>query len=236
MSIEQLKEIKLLPSALLLFALYINVTPASAADFYKLGSASYAQGNFPLAKTQLAKATMLTPKSWKAHYELANTFVALKNSGAAKMSYQKCLTCNPPEDIKKRCKDAISYISTNPTLKAPDPVAVPITVQLVTPRASASPSGTTASTGADPAVNADLEARKARILADASASAERLRKEQKERLDELESSSNQRYLYPDGTIKTSADPEQERAVKREYETKINAIMEDAKRRAAALTH
>ena len=60
----------------------------------------------------------------------------------------------------------------------------------------------------------------------------RIRKEAKERLDELSASANRMYMMPDGSTKLMSDPAAESQINQEAEKRINDLMEQARKRAA----
>ncbi|CAN5412832.1 hypothetical protein BH10CYA1_BH10CYA1_01680 [soil metagenome] len=217
------------------FTTLVLATQPGSADQYAEGAAAYSAGDFAGAKTHLLKAAQAKPKSWQTHYQLANTYVQLKDSAAAKASYLKCLASRPPADIKAHCTTALSYIASNPKLTAPVAVAAPRPVQVVTPK---QPVDTTDSTAGgdsgEPAVSADLAMRRARIIQDGETEVARMKAQEKERQADAESNANQRYIYPDGTVKTSMSSEELAQMQREVEQKATAIRDRAKRKASDL--
>jgi tetratricopeptide (TPR) repeat protein len=222
-------------TALTLSLLIFGARPSSA-DEYDQGSALYSAGNFAGAKAHLIKATQTKPKSWKAHYQLANTYVQLKDSAKAKLSYQKCLANNPPADIKANCTTALTYIASNPSLAAPvaaTPPVAPRQVQMIAPKQSSTPEPS-AGGESEPAVNPELAARRARIMKEAEEDLTKLKAQEKERHDELEANANQRYRLPDGTVKPMLSTQEEADFQKELEQKASVIRERAKRRAAEL--
>ncbi|MBS1953600.1 MAG: tetratricopeptide repeat protein [Cyanobacteria bacterium SZAS-4] len=210
------------------------------ADEYATGASAYCAGDFAAAKTHFIKAAKAKPKSWQAHYQLANTYVQLKDSASAKASYLKCIASRPPADIQSNCKSALAYIATNPKLIAPAAVAparASQTVPRVAPKQSGDLESTASTTGGDsrdPAVSPDLALRRARILQDGEAEVNRMKAQEKEKQADAEANSNQRYIQVDGTIKTSLSTEELAQMQREVEQKATAIREQYKRKAAAL--
>ena len=69
---------------------------------------------------------------------------------------------------------------------------------------------------------------------DAEAEVNRMKAQEKERQSEAEDNANQRYLYPDGTVKTSLSNEEIAQMQREVEQKAAVIRDRAKKRAADL--
>ncbi|MFN8552411.1 MAG: hypothetical protein U0103_13125 [Candidatus Obscuribacterales bacterium] len=205
----------------------------SLADEYAQGAAAYSAGDFSGAKAHLIKATQAKPKSWQAHYQLANTYVQLKDSANAKMSYQKCIANNPPADIKTNCITALSYIGTNPKLTAPVAPTPPRPVQMIAPK-QATASDSTSDEPSEHTVNADLEARRAKIIAEGEAEVTRMKQQEKEKQEEAEANANQRYIYPDGTVKTSLSTEEMAQMQREIDQKASQIRDRARRKAEAL--
>lgn len=116
-----------------LLALATCIQP-SFADQYSEGTAAYTSGNFAAAKAHFIKATQAKPKQWEAHYQLANTYVQLKDSASAKASYQKCINLNPPADVKGMCTNALAVIERNPKLAPPAPPKAPWHVQMIRPK------------------------------------------------------------------------------------------------------
>ncbi len=222
---------------------FVACTAPSSADEYSQGASQYAAGDYAGAKSHLLKATRAKPKSWQAHYQLANTYVQLKDSASAKNSYLKCIACHPPADIKTNCTTALSYIASNPKLTAPvaSAAAVSRPVQMITPSqstgtssASSSTSSSTSTSTSEPGVSADLAARRARIIKDGEDEVTRMKAQEKDRQQEMEANSNQRYIYPDGTVKTAMSQDEQVQLQRDMEQKAAAIRERAKRRAADL--
>jgi len=209
----------------------------SSADDYSHGAAAYSSGDFAGAKAHLIKATQLKPKSWQAFYQLGNTYVQLKDSANAKIAYQKCIANHPPADVQANCTNALSYIASNPKLTAPVAVAAPRPVQMIAPKSAAGSTASSSESGEGPSaapVSADLEIRRARIIQDAEAEVNRMKAQEKERQSEAEDNANQRYLYPDGTVKTSLSNEEIAQMQREVEQKAAVIRDRAKKRAADL--
>lgn len=219
---------------------FVLSTQPSSADEYAMGAAAYSAGDFAGAKTHLIKAAKAKPKSWQAQYQLANTYVQLKDSADAKTSYLKCIANHPPADIQTNCKTALSYIATNPKLIAPAAVAAPRPaqpVQMVTPRQSADSNSTASTAGGDSGeaqVSPDLALRRARVIQDGEAEVNRMKAQEKEKQAEAEANANQRYIYPDGSVKTSLSTEELAQMQREVEQKASAIRERARKKAAAL--
>ncbi len=216
-------------------ATFVLATQPSSADEYAKGAAAYSAGDFAGAKTHLIKAAQAKPKSWQAHYQLANAYVQLKDSTAAKASYQKCIANHPPADIQAHCTTALSYIASNPKLTAPVAVAAPRPVQVVAPKQSIDSSASTAGgDSGEPGVSADLAMRRARVLQDGETEVARMKAQEKERQADVESNANQRYIYPDGTVKTSLSSEEIAQMQREVEQKAAAIRDRAKRKSQDL--
>jgi tetratricopeptide (TPR) repeat protein len=213
---------------------FVACTASSSADEYSQGANQYSTGDYAGAKSHLLKATRAKPKSWQAYYQLANTYVQLKDSASAKNSYLKCIACHPPADIKTNCTTALSYIASNPKLTAPAAPYVSRPVQMIAPKQSTATSSTstTSTSTSEAAVNPELAARRARIIQDGEDEVTRMKAQEKERQQDMEANANQRYRYPDGTVKTSMSPEDEVQLQREVEQKAAAIRDRAKRRAA----
>lgn len=210
-----------------IIVLVAGAAPAFA-DAYSDGTASYAAGNFAKAKEQFAKAIVAKPKSWQAHYQLANTYMQLKDSANAKKSYAKCLTCSPPADIKGNCVTAIAYIATNPTLAAP--AAAAPRPQPYTPKYSSSAETASGSGGGDSGV----EARRAAILQQGEAEIAKMREHENEKLKEAEASGNQRYLTHDGQEVMGLTREDRAAMEKEIERKAAEIRDLYKRKAQSV--
>ncbi len=187
---------------------FVLATQPGAADEYAMGAAAYSSGDFAGAKAHLVKAAKAKPKSWQTHYQLANTYVQLKDSAAAKASYLKCMASRPPADIQTNCRTALSYIATNPKLIAPAAVAPPRAaqpVQMIAPKQSTIPDPSASTTGGDsgePPVSPDLALRRARVIQDGEAEVTRMKAQEKEKQAEAEANANQRYISADGSVKT----------------------------------
>lgn len=209
-------------------ALTFCIIPALADD-YNDGAAQYSAGNYAAAKKHFIGAVAAKPKSWQAHYQLANTFVALKDSENAKRSYVKCLSSNPPADIRANCERAVAYIASNPKLITPVAAPVAVSKRLYS-------SGTTAtanqpSSGSTPASN--VEAKRAQIMQEAEAEIAKFKEHEKQRLEELHNNSNEIWRHSDGSIKAGLSAEDEKAFNRSVEEKAAAMREEAKRRASS---
>lgn len=208
--------------------LIVLVASAPAfADAYSDATASYAAGNFAKAKDQFLKATVAKPTSWQAHYQLANTYMQLKDSANAKKSYAKCLSNSPPADIKANCQTAISYIATNPKLTAPAPAAP--RPQPYTPSYS-SPSATSADAGG----GSDIEAKRAAIMQEGEAEIARMREQENEKLKEAEANGNQRYITHDGNEVMGLTREDKATMEKEIERKAAEIRDRYRRKAASV--
>jgi len=215
-------------------ALLASAAPA-LADAYSDGTASYAAGNFAKAKAQFMKAIAAKPKSWQAHYQLANTYVQLKEAGNAKTSYTKCISLAPPPDIKANCTSAISYIAGNPALTAP---AVPAARPKRQSQAHTSSSGAgTADDDSDDGGNGapnSVEARRAAVLQEGEAEIARMREHENEKLKDAEAGGNQRYITHDGQEVMGLTPEDKAAMEKEIERKAAEIRDRYKRKAASI--
>lgn len=215
-------------------AVLFAYAPPGWADEYSQGTADYAVGYFVGAKLHFIKAAAAKPKSWQAHYQLANTYIQLKDSANAKKSYLKCVACNPPADTKANCQRAIAYIASNPTLAAPAaaaPVYRPSMYSSGT-RSTSTSASTTAPAGSSGGDG--KEAQRAKIMQAAEAEIAKMRAEEEVRLKEMEANANQMFRYPDGTVKTGLSTEEEAAFKKEVEQKASAIRENARRRADSI--
>ncbi|MBC8000285.1 MAG: hypothetical protein IAF58_20180 [Leptolyngbya sp.] len=209
------------------FATFMFCVSPSFADSYSDGAAQYAAGNYAGAKAHLTKAAAAKPKSWQTQYQLANTFVALKDSANAKKSYEKCISLNPPVDIRANCQRAVAFIASNPKLEAPAVVAAPISKKMYTSGST----GSSSTAGSSP--SAEAEARRAKIMEEAEVEVAKMRESEKAHLEELTANANRRFRYADGTRKTGLSTEEEKAFNHEVEEKAAAIREQAKRRAAS---
>lgn len=209
-------------------AVLLSCPLPSRADEYSQGTDSYAAGNFIKAKGHFAKAVVAKPKSWQAHYQLANTFVQLKDSANAKKSYLKCLASNPPADVKANCERAIAYIASNPTLTAPA-AAAPVYRPSMYSSGTRSTSDSSTAGSADP--NEKLEEQRSRIMQEAEAQVVKMRAEEEIRLKEMEANANQMWRHPDGTVKNGLSNEEEAAFRKEVEQKAAQIKANARRRA-----
>ncbi len=198
------------------------------ADEYSQGTESYAVGNFIKAKQHFAKAVAAKPKSWQAHYQLANTLIQLKDSANAKKSYLKCLASNPPADTRAHCERAIAYIASNPTLAAPA-AAAPVYRPSMYTSGTRSSSASTTSAPADP--NEKIEEQRSRIMQEAEAQIVKMRAEEEVRLKEMEANANQMWRHADGTVKNGLSSEEEAAFRKEVEQKAAEIKANARRRA-----
>lgn len=217
-------------------AVFFACAPLCLADEYSQGTSDYAAGNFAKAKEHLVKATAAKPKSWQAHYQLANTYVQLKESANAKKSYGKCLSCNPPADIKANCERAMSYITSNPSLTAPAAAAPRPSMYSSGTRSSASSTSVSTSSGSgavDPHAS-QKDAAKQRIMAEAEAQIAKMKAEEDERHREMVAGANQVYRNPDGSVTTGLSSEEEAAFQKEVEQKAAAIRESARRRAESV--
>lgn len=180
-----------------------------------------------------------------------NTYVQLKDSAAAKKSYQTCLSLHPPADIKANCRQAISFLGTN-DLKTPPPAAVappqPWHVQQVGPSSWQSPASSASSTptsssattttsskesGTGSATNSANEALKKRILDEAQERVAKIKAQAKEQLEEAKANSSKRYMSDNGVV-TGISPEEEAAIMHEADSNAARIMEEAKRRISGL--
>lgn len=209
-------------------ATFVFWPTAGLADEYSQGSQSYAAGNFSSAKEHFMKAVLAKPKSWQAHYQLANTFVQLKDSANAKKSYMKCLTCQPPADVKTNCAKALAFIASNPALTPPKAAAY-------RPSLNQSPNRSSSSTeAASENAQGALEDRRARIMQEAEAEIAKMRAEEEARFKQMEANSNQVFRNADGSRSTGLSEEEEDAFHKEVEAKAAAIRERAKRHAASV--
>lgn len=219
------------------FSMFVVCTVPSLADSLSNGAAAYAARNYPTAKLNFIKATQLKPKSWQAHYQLANTYVALKDSANAKLSYQKCISCHPPDDIKANCTNAISYIAGNPKLTAPVVAEPPRPVQMISPKSPVSsgpPPAITGDAAADPGVKPEIAAMRARAIKEGEDDITKMKAQEKERHDEMEANSSQRFLMPDGSIKYKLTDQEEAQFQKDVEAKATAIRDRAKRKAESI--
>lgn len=204
------------------------------ADEYSQGTADYAVGYFVGAKLHFIKAAAAKPKSWQAHYQLANTYVQLKDSANAKKSYLKCLACKPPADTKANCERAIAYIASNPTLAAPVAATPAYRPSMYSSGSSSSSTSTSSSTTASAGGGGEKEAQRSKIMQQAEAEIAKMRQDEEARLKEMEANSNTMYRSDDGTLHPGLSAEEHAAFTKEVEQKATAIRENAKRKADSI--
>ncbi|MBX9695093.1 MAG: tetratricopeptide repeat protein [Cyanobacteria bacterium] len=204
--------------------------PAFATDLEE-GAKLYTAKEYMKARPFFEKAAKESPKSWQAHYYLANTCLALGQMSTAKYEYQLCQqTCTKPA-ILAQCKAGIA--------RAGGPRASTGTSGGGGSSASSSTSSS-ASTGGggggSPASDAQtqMSKRKEQILEQARKDVEKVKADAKAQLEAEKSNANQYYQGQDGTVKTDISSEREAEIQQETEAKCKKIMEEAERRARSI--
>jgi hypothetical protein len=217
------KNLKILLSAL---ASLTAAAPALADDTFASAQAVYAQGDYVAAKVQFLQLIKANP-TWQAYYQLANCYVQIKDAKGAVKAYQDCLSLKPPAETKKMCDQALQYLAKNSLAPAPAPPAA--AAKPAAPEAA--PPGQQAPSPRQQALMAQRE----RILEEAKKQADAIRAQAKTELEEEQANSNQRYIYPDGTVHTDIDPAVSARIQGDAETRAQRVMDDARRRADSLT-
>jgi tetratricopeptide (TPR) repeat protein len=240
---KTIPQIKWLP---ILIGIYFTSSAAFSADSYSSGCANYSVGNFGIAKAHFLAALKSKP-TFKAQYQLANTYMQLQDHVNAKKAYASCLALNPPADIKANCVRAISYLTAN-NLNPPASHASPV-VQMYSGSSNRGNQSASAQSAADHSAQTaisttsvvdfhtkELESRKARIMADAQVEADRIKQSTKQQLEEANAASNRWWVSHEGALHTGCSQEEEAEIRRDGEAKAGKVLEAAHRRVKDLTY
>jgi hypothetical protein len=78
----------------------------------------YMTGDYNAAKLCFWRISQVSPKSFKSHYYLANSFMRLGDSKNAQQWYENCLKCGHDAEISRNCLAALSYFKKSADSKA----------------------------------------------------------------------------------------------------------------------
>jgi len=108
-----------------LIALTTFALPPSVATtgYMNRGIELYNSGNYGKAKEAFIEIVCANPHYWPAHYQLANTYLKLKDKTAAQFEYEWCLKFCRDKKVRRKCEEAIAIITNNPDM-APSRVAL----------------------------------------------------------------------------------------------------------------
>lgn len=220
---------KLLSSISYLFvACTLAAHPAFAGTNLEEGIKLYNERRYAQARPLLEKAVAEAPNSWQAHYYLANTALGLGQTTRAKYHY---------EIVQKKCTNAAILEHCRAGLARADKHAVP---KAAASAPEAQPEGdgkTDESAESKPLSDADKlkEKNREHIMKLAKEDCERVKKEKNDQLEHEAAFSGQRWRNREtGERRFGISQDRQSEIERECEEKCRRIMDDAKRRAAAI--
>lgn len=86
------------------------VQTAQGSDYFKTGCDLYSRGEYQRAVRCFNSIIRQNKNYWPAYYQLANTYLALKEHDLAKKYYDLCIEKMPDFKTAKACKLAIDHI------------------------------------------------------------------------------------------------------------------------------
>lgn len=207
--------------------------PALAEDYFSLGCADYEAANYGKAKEEFLQALKQNPKSWKAQYQLANTFIQMKQNDEGKRAYQKCITLKPDAVTAHRCESAIAVLNAPPpVLPQARPTPPANNSESALPKSQTSSSTNEA---AEEARKNAVDARRAVIMADAERQVASIKAEEQRAVEEGNANSNHRWKnYETGERYVKMTAAERSDVEKEYEDRIKRVMDEAHRRAQSV--
>jgi tetratricopeptide (TPR) repeat protein len=236
------------PALFLALTLSLSAEAGPPIDYqheYQAGSDSYAAGNYRAAEIHYLSALKGQPTSWRIYYQLGNCFLQLKDASDAKNSYESCLKLQPPADIRKNCQQVLGSMARaiEPASPETQTGAPGSPAASEGSKATPAPSGEASKSDQDkPPEKEDwdterkrlVEEHRTHIMDEARKEAEKIRDEAKKALEEMKQTSGRYYKYDDGSLKLDVPAETSAAITGEAEKRAQAILDEARRRAAAV--
>lgn len=214
-------------SLLIVGALASAVLPALAGD-YESGSAAYNRGDYATAKAQFLRVVGAKPMFYQAHYQLANTFLRLKQYADAGKWYTLCLYCHPDAQTAANCRKAIAALQS---LSTPAPQGAPAKTE--------APSASAQSAAGAPAVKSDAvifaETRRREILADGQKRAQKVKEDAEKQIADIAQNGNYWIADPNtGYAGTGVPTKIRNEIMQQAAEKENAILEEARKHADSI--
>jgi len=220
----------------------LNTASALAKPtLYEEASQNYEKKNFEAARDQFLKVVKNQPKSFQAHFQLANCYTQLKEFKKARQSYATCLTCKPDKETAGQAQNAIqfldTYIANGGKMPAPASSWQPSswnTSQSSGGRPSQSFTSASASNDEPDGVKF-LRSHKSEIMAQGEREAKAVMDQSEKDIEDLKENGMYRFRDPDTGFRTrGAPPYMIEQIKKEAQQKANEIRKEAKRRADAI--
>jgi len=203
--------------------LALSTGQAALAGDLEEGAKLYAEKQYAKAIPLLERAAQFNPMSWKPHYYLANTNLALGRMAAAKYEYQLCLKTNPQAAIVARCNEGIARADKHSTQRA---------------AASAASSSETPKEGGEEPKLTDAQVankrRKEDVMKLAREQCTKIKQEAKDQVEHEKSHANEYFQDQDGRVFTDITDEREAEIHREADEKCRKIMQDAERKVRSI--
>ncbi len=210
------------PTSMLIVCCTITLPVLASSSDLAEGIKLYNAKEFASARPILAKAVSESPKSWRAHYYLANVNLVLGKASMAKYHYEACLqNCTNPT-IVAHCNAGIARVDKHSSQA----------------NVAANKSEDEEQTkGAKPISDADVqkEKRKAEIMRLAKEDVEKIRKQTKEQLEsEIETHGQAWRNRETGERRFGISKDREAEIEREGEERSTKIMQEAERKIRAM--
>lgn len=90
----------------------VFASSAKASNTFKDGCDRYAQKDYERAARYFSMTIRRNKRYWPAYYQLANTYLALKEYDLAKKYYEGCIELMPDFKTAKACKLGLDHIAT----------------------------------------------------------------------------------------------------------------------------
>lgn len=213
----------------------MSCSSAKASEMFKEGCQMYARKDYERAARYFSIIIRRNKKFWPAYYQLANTYLALKEYDLAKKYYEGCIEQMPDFKTAKACKLALDHIESLPTgVNASDSDEAPEDPFL----AAAQKRKDQQKEDAKKQYEKDLELsekRKSDILQEAMKQAAAIRAEAQQRIQDLHDNGNHWVRNPDtGEIGVGVPKRIYDEITNEAEEKARRLIDQAELRARGI--
>jgi len=205
----------------------------------------YQAGDYNKARFSFEKAVSENPKSWQAHYYLANIYLALGKYASAKYEYSTCERVTTNAAVKQRCQAGLEQVSKRSASQSTGGSSS--TASTAGGESDDKPAGkeksgkieggdtkSSAKSDSGSAPKSASDRRRDEILKKAKDDCAAIKKAAKEQIDSEKANSNQFVYGADGSRSLGIPEEREKEIMQEAENKCKRIMEEAERNAKSV--
>jgi tetratricopeptide (TPR) repeat protein len=232
----------MIPLVLLVLLITGDFTATCAVakpSLYDEASKNYELQKFEVARDQFLKVVKNQPKSFQAHFQLANCYAQLKDFKKARVSYAACLTCKPDKETTARAQNAIQYLDAYIARGSQAPAQASSSWRTNPWNNSSSGLRSNPSFSSTSNQESDqikfLRTHKSEIMAQGEREAKVVMDQADKDIEDLKENGMYRYRDPDtGFRARGAPPYMIEQIKKEAQEKASEIKKEAKRRADAI--